>query len=259
MSELYDMKITGSGSISGGEYKDVKIAGSGDILGDIKCEVVAISGEGNCKGKISSKEIKVSGSFTCLNDVEVEECIKISGVGRFNGTVKSKELRISGDGHFNGDIKGETIKISGDSNVKGNVSFSNMKISGGVEIQGDCEGNEFIGRGAGTIGGLLSADKIDLKVADTWKIKEIGGEEIKVTKENIKKFLFLTFVFRNKGKLVCDSIEGDNINLEYTECNIVRGHNIIIGEGCSIKKIEYSGNLTIDEKSTVGEKVWMKN
>lgn len=259
MSELYDMKISGSGSIPGGEYKNVKIAGSGDILGDIKCDVVAISGSGNCKGKISSRELRASGTVTCLDNVEVEEGIKISGSGSFNSSVKSKELCVSGDGSFQGDIKAEIIKISGDSNIKGNVSFSNMKICGGVEIQGNCEGNEFIGRGAGTIGGLLSADKIDLKVADTWKIKEIGGEEIKVTKENIKKFLFLTFVFRNKGKLVCDSIEGDNINLEYTECNIVRGHNIIIGEGCSIKKIEYSGNLTIDEKSTVGEKVWMKN
>lgn len=259
MSELYDMKISGSGTIPGGEYKDVKISGSADIVGDIKCNMVGISGSGNCKGKINSKEIKVSGSFTCSNSVEVEELIKISGAGTFGNNVKSKEICVSGDGHFYGSVKAETIKVSGGSNIKGNISFNTMKISGGIDIQGDCEGNEFMGNGAGSISGLLSADKIELKLFDTWRIKEIGGEEISVKKEKIKKFLFLTFVFRNKGKLITDSIEGDNINLEYTECKIVRGHNIIIGEGCNIEKIEYTGNLRIDNKSTVGEKICMKS
>ena len=259
MSELYDMKVSGSGTIPGGEYKDVKISGSGDIVGDIKCDVVGISGSGNCRGKINSKEIKVSGSFTCNGSVEVEELIKISGSGRFGSEVKSKEIRVSGNGDFNGNVKAEEVKISGGCNIKGNVSFNTMKISGGVDIQGDCEGTEFIGSGAGSISGLLSADKIEVNVADNWRIKEIGGEEIIVKKENVKKFLFLTFIFRNKGKLITDCIEGDNINLEYTECKIVRGHNITIGEVCNIEKVEYSGNLTIDDKSTVGEKIWMKS
>ena len=73
-----------------------------------------------------------------------------------------------------------------------------------------------------------------------------------------KMFLQLNFGFKRKF-LTTNLIEGDKITLENTKCKIVRGHDIVIGPGCEIDKVEYTGKLTIDKDSTVGEEECMKS
>ena len=62
-----------------------------------------------------------------------------------------------------------------------------------------------------------------------------------------------------KGYVRCNLIEGDNIHLENTICDIVRGDNITIGKGCTIGTIEYSNKLIIDKENIVRNKVCTKN
>ena len=49
-------------------------------------------------------------------------------------------------------------------------------------------------------------------------------------------------------------IEGDDVDLEYTEADVVRGRRVRIGEGCSIGRVEYSESLDAWD-GTVGESV----
>ena len=52
---------------------------------------------------------------------------------------------------------------------------------------------------------------------------------------------------------VADS-EGDDVVLEYTQADVVRGRRVRIGEGCSIGRVEYSESLDAWD-GTVGESV----
>ena len=49
-------------------------------------------------------------------------------------------------------------------------------------------------------------------------------------------------------------IEGDDVDLEYTQADVVRGRRVRIGEGCSIGRVEYSESLDAWD-GTVGESV----
>lgn len=48
-----------------------------------------------------------------------------------------------------------------------------------------------------------------------------------------------------KSELHAGVIEGDYIDLEFTTADIVRGNVVIIGNGCSIGRVEYHSKLTV--------------
>ena len=66
-------------------------------------------------------------------------------------------------------------------------------------------------------------------------------------------------MFSKKGVMKCDGLEGDEIELENTDANIVRGINVRILKGCTINKIEYTGEVEVDKDSMVKELVCQKN
>lgn len=240
---LQDIKISGSGNISGGEYNNVKISGSGQVCGNIKAEEVRVSGSGGFKGNIASRELRVSGSLACDGSVVINKFIRVSGSGKIKENLTGKE-----------------VVFNGSCGIGGNVKFKKMVSRGTCEIDGDCEGDDFTSLGYINVNGLLAADKINIMPEGNSYIKEIGGEEIEIKAEKKKKIMFFKISFGSDGLLNCDIIEGDRIILENTKCKIVRGDNITIGKCCEIDKIEYSGELNItDEKSIVGEKICMKN
>lgn len=55
--------------------------------------------------------------------------------------------------------------------------------------------------------------------------------------------------------LEVETIEGEDIDLESTKAELVRGRNVVIGAGCEIERVEYSGTLTVDKAAKVGEQV----
>lgn len=245
MNELSDMRISGSGTIPGGEFNNVKIAGSGKITGNVKANLISISGSGSSEGNLISNSIKISGSFKCNGTVNATEVIKVAGSGNFLKLVEGKDITISGSASFGGKVK-----------------FENMTIAGSSIIKDNCEGKNFRSNGKLEISTLLSADMISISPYENCYVKEIGGEKITVIPEKVNsisfKSLFYSFSSDKPGILSSDIIEGDKIYLENTKCKIVRGHDIEIGPKCDIEKIEYTGTLSLNEKSTVGEKVCTK-
>lgn len=242
MEELQDIKITGDGQISQGNYRNVKVMGNVTLLGDINAEKIKIMGAISCEGNIKAKEFVTSGGAVCNGKINVTEIIKVSGGAEFKEDISSNEIKIHGGAEFSGSVK-----------------FNKMFVSGGCEIKGDCEGEDFFSSGYIEVKELLSADKVTILPSKNSYVKEIGGSEIHVVREKIKKVMFINVRMKSDGYLNSDVIEGDKIFLENTNCKIVRGHDITIGVGCNIEKIEYTGELKVNDKSTVGEKICMKN
>ena len=55
--------------------------------------------------------------------------------------------------------------------------------------------------------------------------------------------------------LEAELIEGEEIDLQATKAGVVRGRNVVIGPGCEIERVEYSGSLMVAPEAKVGEQV----
>lgn len=237
--EKYDMKIDGMGSINQGQYKNISIDGMGTIQGDIEAEKVKIDGKAKALGKINCDKLKVDGYFTAYDDINVEDSCGVNGYCKVAGS-----------------IKGKYFEVNGVANVEKEVNFDKTQVSGELNVFGDCQCGDFYLDGRAKIAGLLSGDNIELNISRINEIKEIGGEKVSV-KRNRENLKVLFFSKERKSKLICNEIEADEIYLENTHCNVVRGRNIEIGEGCIINKIEYTGTLIENEKSKIKEKIFL--
>ncbi len=236
-----DLKIIGDNNVSGGSYNYVHIIGDSIVNGNLDCLNLKTIGSVQINGNAKTDNAKIVGSISV------------------SGSLESEDIRISGNIDTNADLKAKNISLKGGMDIKGGIKSDNIRLTGFVTIKKNCEAETFRSEGPLTIGGLLNADKIDIRIHSRCRISEIGGGKIRATRGHysklgrlIKSFLIPADFF--KGKLVADSIEGDEIRLEDTKAKTVRGKTVVIGERCEIDLLEYSEECRIYGKSTVKEK-----
>lgn len=235
MSDLNSIKVIGNGVITSGEYNKVSIVGEAVALDQFKCNYLKVIGNCTLKHEIISNKIKILGELLCENKVTTNE-----------------ELEILGQLRALNDYKGNKIKVLGEGKFEKNLFFEEINILGEIKVFNDCEGNSFNSKGILKIDGLLSAENININPHHGIStINEIGGSKIIIKKKGL--FLF------KESRIVSNVIEGDYIELENTNCKIVRGHDVKILGNCKIDKVEYTGSLTIDKSSIVGEESCLKN
>jgi len=231
--------ISGAGTISGGTYDRVSISGAGKVTGDLSADEIKISGSGKIQGKTEATLIAASGSAVFSQDVIADE-MKVSGSARVDGQVRVKELKCSGTFKTVKGIASEYIKVSGDLRVGEDVEAEIFKASGGFKIEG-----------------LLSADRVEIKLGGRCQAREIGGERIEVTRGGWREKgilldgLIKLFTGGGTAELHTTQIEGDEILLEDTIAEIVRGKTVEIGPGCRIGLVEYSESLKIHPDAVV--------
>lgn len=252
-----DLKISGSGSVGGGNYNYVKISGAGRVNGSIDCRELSISGAGKILGDIKAEEVSISGSgkiegATYCNDISV------SGGAKFSGDVQCKSISTSGSCKVDGGLKSEDVSISGSLSIDKKIEAEVIKISGLLTASG-LEGERFYGSGIFKIEELLNADKIDISMMGRCEAKEIGGEVITIKRDSFNKigglFQSLFISGYKDGSLQAETIEGDELYLEHTTAKVVRGDKVVIGPGCNIELAEYKSSLQVSEKSRVKNEV----
>jgi cytoskeletal protein CcmA (bactofilin family) len=159
--------------------------------------------------------------------------VKIEGVGRVNGDVECEQLDMSGVANISGNVKAKKMKINGKSSIHGDITAEELHIEGSVKMEGNCEAESFFAAGSFQLAGLLNAGKIEIQLYGPSRIREIGGETIRIDRE--RGFgLFARF-----KKLTVEIIEGDEVYLENTKADVVRGGKVSIGPGCEIDLVEY--------------------
>jgi len=228
-----DLVINGFGASNGGQFRVVTINGRGTVNSDLECKELECNGSGTINGNVISEKTKVSGH------------------AKFKGNIESQRLTIDGTARIDKNVSVEKLKVSGKATVGGRVKCEEIKIHGTFAVQDDCEAEIFKAESMFSIGGLLNADLIDIKMYGECKAKEIGGQTITVKYKgsligNLLKPLF-------KPQLATDLIEGDIIELENTIAKIVRGNQVKIGPNCQIGLVEYTGEFSMDKKAVVAE------
>lgn len=219
MNEKMDMRISGSSTMPGGEYDRVSISGSGTVQGDLRCQSLSCSGSA-----------RVQGDVDCAGEV------RSSGSSKVTGSITCESLSCSGAVKCEGSILSRgRIHSSGAMNVSGGVEAEAVRISGMAGIPG-----------------LLNAETVEIAADRGIRIGSIGGSSIRIYKPQQKSLLGL---FRSSCSCAqAGDIEGDDVDLEYTQADVVRGRRVRIGEGCSIGRVEYSESLDAWD-GTVGEAV----
>lgn len=234
MNNLNSIKVIGNGVITNGEYEKVSILGEATALEQFKCNYLKIVGNCTLRDKIISNKVKILGELICENEVTIDSQLDILG--------KLEALE---------DCKVNEIKVLGEARFESNMFFEKIEVLGEMKVLKDCEGNSFNSRGKLEIDGLLSAENIVINPNGISTLNEIGGSKIIIKKKGLFSF--------GESIVISNVIEGDYIELENTQCKIVRGHDITILGNCRIDKIEYTGTLTIDKSSIVGEEKCLKN
>ncbi|WP_433956408.1 hypothetical protein [Paenibacillus taichungensis] len=210
----HDISIIGDGSSSGGVYGKVKVVGDSSFNDNLFCDQFKCTGTSVVYGSLKSTDIKITGTLTLKE----------------RSVVGSDEQE--GNHASNLYAKAEHMKVVGELHVSGDCQVENMKLNGRF-----------------TITGTLSAESMTLKIMGPSEVKEMGGSIISV--KNSRGKLLEGLFTGNKSILKADLIEGDEIELENTEAEVVRGDKIKIGAGCRIGTVEYRSSLQIHPQSEV--------
>jgi len=231
-----DLNISGVlGGSEGGIFNIVSINGLGKIEGDIDCVGFVCNGKASIRGFVQAEHIVVNGSSSFRN-------------------VDTGKMRINGRSDFAGVVQcaGE-FRIDGYAKVGSQLTCEQIGLNGFLSVKGNCSAESFESRGSFRIQGLLNAGTIDIELHSECRAREIGGDRIFVRKSRkanpVAKLLkALTF---NSEQLTAETIEGDDIQLEYTKADIVRGNHVSIGPGCEIGLVEYSGKFAQHQDAKV--------
>lgn len=231
MSEHHNLVINGSGSYGGGSFNKIKIKGDGTITSDFVCDEFRVYGSSNILKSGTAKKFDVFG------DTEV------------HGNLNAGEVKILGNSTVAGTAVIKRLKLFGTLEVGKRLSGDEASIKGSLTVKGDAEFENFLSTGAFEISGLLNADTINInpRFASS-RVEEMVGETIIVKR---KSSLFS--LFAGEGSLEARMIEGDEIYLENTKADVVRGKRVTIGSGCEIGMVEYQEEFRVDEKSVVKE------
>ncbi|MFL6558027.1 MAG: polymer-forming cytoskeletal protein [Bacillus sp. (in: firmicutes)] len=228
-----DLVINGFGASNGGQFRVVTLNGRGTVNSDLECIEFECNGSGVVKGNM------------------ISESAKVNGHAKFRGNIESQKLTIDGSASIDKNLSVEKLKVSGRASVGGRVRCEEIKIQGTLTVSEDCEAEIFEAESQFTIGGLLNADTIDIKMFGECKAKEIGGQTITVKHKGSLVGNLLKSFF--KPQLETELIEGDKIELENTIAKIVRGNQVWIGPNCQIGLVEYTEEFSMDKKAAVAE------
>ncbi len=268
---MTDLIISGAGSATGGTYNTVSVSGSGRIKGNVICRSYTTSGSSHLEGDLECESFGCSGAAK-LNALSCEGTVRVSGALSAGGGLNAKEVSVSGAVSCGGDIEGgDLVKVSGSVKCGGSItSGGEFRSSGKTTVKGDVSAETVYISGGFDVDGLINGEKIDIVITQGSRCKagSVGGAVINVKRRdegdsgNILEAMRGFIVDVRKAffpdrevetYFEADTVEGDTVTLEYTRANVVRGKDIVIGEGCRIGRVEYTGKVTYSDAAEIGE------
>ena len=205
----------------------MRIAGKGTIPAG-EYNKVSISGSGRLFGEVRCNNFSASGTSKG-EGVTCTERFKVSGASSFSGQVKAKNVRTAGSFSCGTLVAEEQLSASGSLRVGGDVQAKSVCIAGGLQC-----------------GGTLHAESIELQADKQMSLGSITGGSIRTRRKPISIFL-------KRRVTATSAIKGNELDLEYVTAPCVTGRKVVIGKGCKIDLVQYSGEIQISPKATVGK------
>lgn len=254
MGSYNDIHISGVGKQSGGCFGAVQISGSGKLLGPVECTSFHVSGA----AKVESGGLTVRGPVVCSGAAKVEgplyaQSARVSGSLSTEAEAVLEELaEVSGSFKIEGALRVGSLKVSGVCKAEAGIRGDEITVSGVLKTPADVQAETLRSSGALSIDGLLNAERVEIELNGENNVHSIGGGSVRVRRKSTG---FSLFGMQRRTRLNTELIEADEIDLEYTNAQTVRGVNVHIGNECVIDRVEYSGTLTTDAYATIGERI----
>lgn len=233
--------------------QNITTAGDMDVAKGVYGKISS-AGDLRIVGKIKAEKIKSAGDLTANEEVEVEE-MSIFGDGLFKKLVRGKKVSTFGDLESLNTVEIKELNVYGA--VKGKI-FNTEKfiVNGDIEAADEINSDFLEINGTVKSLGSMNIGSGNFNLMGNSKVNEIFCQDLRVNAGNSNYTGILSgLISRNSyGKLTVQLIEGDEIFLENTICDTVRGKNIQIGRGSKIRRVEYQNTLKIYENGEVTEK-----
>lgn len=213
-----NMSIVGNGSIASGTYNKVKIIGECEVLGELHCETF------NCTGTCTIFGPVRAGYFKQQGEVKVK--------GGWSGG----ELKGMGELTVDGPVRGRVIHVMGQLKAR-SVEAESLTVKGVLALAE-----------------LVNAEQVELRLYGPSTVKEIGGGRIDVRRSRWMAIKDLV-ASQKHTELTVSVIEGDDVYLEHTRADVVRGNRIHIGTGCQIGRVEYTQSLHVARHAVIHSEI----
>ncbi|WP_059041736.1 hypothetical protein [Paenibacillus rubinfantis] len=228
-----DLKINGVGQASGGAYRKIQSEGIATLNGEITCEALSGNGTLKIKGTLEAGEFSLNGTGSSDGALRGGK-FELDGMFKVSGDVRFSSLHVRGILKAGGSVIGETAKVDGVLKLEGGAEFEEAEVYGHLQV-----------------GGMLNAGKLTIDLNGPSHAKEIGGEFILVRQRKSKRLLdYLSPHWASR--LTAGVIEGDDLRLEGTKADVVRGNSVVIGPGCEIGLVEYKEHYEVSPQASVG-------
>lgn len=223
---------------------------------DLKCHIEGIQTIPG--GEFDS--VKISGVITINGDI-VTNKMRLEGVSTVKGIVKAARLQVNGVTNISNEIMSNDVKVEAVMNLSGNLKAGKLDIQGVIRSRGDkVEAESITCKGVLDFGGEISADWI--KAEGIIRADEVYGDQIQIEsvsmepyhwiKKGIRSLIGLEEDGRDNFSQI-DLIEGTTIILKNVRAKEVNGHDITIGEHCTIDKVDCNGTLCVSRSATIKE------
>ncbi|WP_151734563.1 hypothetical protein [Paenibacillus tengchongensis] len=218
--QLPDLVLGGMNSAGGGRYNQVRLEGMSTIHGPLQARM-----------------------------------LKADGMMTLDADVLAAEMDADGKLTVKGNLEGGRLTLDGMLSVHGDLRCGTLQLNGMSDVKGGCDVEELRGEGGFTVGGLLSAGMVDFMLQGQGKAERIGARSLVIRRSpRAARSKLLSGLFpKFKAGLKAELIEGESVQLEYTEAGVVTGGTVSIGPGCDIGLVEYRDTVHIHPEARVGK------
>jgi|LSQX01.2.fsa_nt_gb hypothetical protein len=257
-------------SINNGDIKSLYSAGDVDIadsrIKKLRCagDVTAINSvfeDFKGAGYVYLKGMSKADVVVAVGELEAE-FLECNILRNFSKNKKTKINGLSKVIEWKGDFKAKTFENLCSFVLSCKYDFENIISSNLLTCQDEltCENlYSFDTIEAETI----NAENVFIVPRVNSKVDSVLGSTIRISRtfkpdqrfRSILKTVNYRSFKSNDEIMSLTSIEGDTINIEATNAELVSGMDVIIGDLCIIERVEYSNAIRISEKAIVNEVV----
>lgn len=233
---MSDLKLSGRGMISAGDYATISVNGTATLSGEVSC--TAFDAAGAVTGEM----------LACTGEMQT------SGKATFSGKVKAKSVESTGAFSCGALVAVKSVDVAGALSSAGEIKCESLTVRGNLRADGQIDAWQVAADGSVTAD-ELHAETVTLRIDGKAKLGRIKGEQVSVTMSKprswCRRIPLLSALAKNTA--VTTEIVGEDITLDYVDCPKVTGRNVTIGDGCRIDLVVYRDKVEISGKARVGK------
>ncbi|MCL1791153.1 MAG: hypothetical protein FWG40_07330 [Peptococcaceae bacterium] len=231
--KAHDVRIIGDSNLGTGPFGLVRILGEAKSYEDMVCREMRVTGTVSAEKSVVCDDARIVGEVDIKGDCTMQTA-KVTGNVKVGGNCIIQDASVIGEVKVAGDWQSTTTSVWGCLIVNGQCATEQIKVRGSLDVKG-----------------LLNFDQAEFASGYPSRIQELGGRRIEVRKPRMPRRL-LNNSFRSVI-LEAQIIEVDDIDIDYTTADVVRGCRVKIGKHCCIGKVEYTESLVVEDGAEVGE------